>query len=443
MPTNYDKDKTRAPSSPGTACSRRTDRGTPIFKTGLTRLYNRHARRRARASVATISPRRYENDYGIEPNNSLRQVSVHANVDVAVNANDRFLRRASTSSNLSEHLGADIGLSAMFGADFGHPLLWTAPAGRGILSRTFRPKCRSSCMTTLMASIASRRAERSTIASRVGSRSARSSGSTTPVRTRERIEHFAPPELAALLSAAHAGGSIGQTLRHNSIITADYSGTAKFNLTPSLGSSSSVGGQFYNTELNTSVLGGDRIPGAGRRDGDRDRRRTAVRTTQTINTTIGAYGQQQFGWHDRFFLSAGLRVDNNSAFGDKLQWVTYPKVSASWVVERRAVLALERQDQHAAASRRVRRVGPSARAFSALRTFTHDAGPGRRDHRHAGHRRQRGASPGAWQRDGARLRGRSVQASHARASPTSTSARSTRSSARPSRRRPDSPAPSS
>jgi len=41
--------------------------------------------------------------------------------------------------------------------------------------------------------------------------------------------------------------------------------------------------------------------------------------TQSISTTIGAYGEQQFGWHDRFFVSAGLRVDNNSAFGDKLR----------------------------------------------------------------------------------------------------------------------------
>ena len=50
--------------------------------------------------------------------------------------------------------------------------------------------------------------------------------------------------------------------------------------------------------------------------------------TQTINTTIGAYGEQQFAWHDRLFVTAGLRVDNNSAFGEKFKWVTYPKVSA-------------------------------------------------------------------------------------------------------------------
>jgi len=31
-------------------------------------------------------------------------------------------------------------------------------------------------------------------------------------------------------------------------------------------------------------------------------------------------------------VSGGLRVDNNSAFGDQFKWSAYPKVSASWVV---------------------------------------------------------------------------------------------------------------
>ena len=48
------------------------------------------------------------------------------------------------------------------------------------------------------------------------------------------IEHFAPPDLAPFLRPRSAGGSIGQTLRHNSIITADYSGTAKVNITSAL-----------------------------------------------------------------------------------------------------------------------------------------------------------------------------------------------------------------
>ena len=34
-----------------------------------------------------------------------------------------------------------------------------------------------------------------------------------------------------------------------------------------------------------------------------------------VNTTMGVYGQQQFGWNDRLFLTAGVNWDASSAFG--------------------------------------------------------------------------------------------------------------------------------
>ena len=96
---------------------------------------------------------------------------------------------------------------------------------------------------------------------------------------------------------------------------------------------------------------------------------------QTLNTTIGAYGQQQFGWHDRFYLTGALRVDNNSAFGDKLKWVTYPKVSASWVVSEEPFW----RTNSVVTSMRLRAAyGQSGRqpaTFSALRTYSPTQGP--------------------------------------------------------------------
>ena len=76
------------------------------------------------------------------------------------------------------------------------------------------------------------------------------------------IERFAPPQLAPLLSAAAAGGRIGQTLRHNTIITRGLQRHGEGR--PRLAiSSTSVGGQFYNTELNPSFLGGSGFPAPG------------------------------------------------------------------------------------------------------------------------------------------------------------------------------------
>ena len=49
-------------------------------------------------------------------------------------------------------------------------------------------------------------------------------------------------------------------------------------------------------------------------------------------TNAGFFGQEQVGLKDRLFLTAGLRVDGNSAFGSQLGLQTYPKVSLSYVL---------------------------------------------------------------------------------------------------------------
>jgi len=48
--------------------------------------------------------------------------------------------------------------------------------------------------------------------------------------------------------------------------------------------------------------------------------------------TIGYYGQQQFGWRDKLFLTGALRADDNSAFGQNFKLAYYPSVSGSWVI---------------------------------------------------------------------------------------------------------------
>jgi TonB-dependent starch-binding outer membrane protein SusC len=46
----------------------------------------------------------------------------------------------------------------------------------------------------------------------------------------------------------------------------------------------------------------------------------------------GFFVQQQFGLDERLFLTGGLRVDGNSAFGEDFGLTTYPKVGFSWVI---------------------------------------------------------------------------------------------------------------
>jgi len=57
----------------------------------------------------------------------------------------------------------------------------------------------------------------------------------------------------------------------------------------------------------------------------------SVATSTTLTKTLGAFIEEQVGFHDRLFVTGALRSDQNSAFGTKFQSVLYPKLSASWI----------------------------------------------------------------------------------------------------------------
>src|SRR5690606_29959073 len=50
------------------------------------------------------------------------------------------------------------------------------------------------------------------------------------------------------------------------------------------------------------------------------------------NITAGVYFQQQVGWRNRVFLTAAVRADANSAFGESFKAAYYPKLSGTWVM---------------------------------------------------------------------------------------------------------------
>jgi outer membrane receptor protein involved in Fe transport len=314
----------------------------------------------------------YENDIGVEPNNSLRQFTFHANLSVAPSDKVDF----STSlnfANLSAHLGADVGVSALLGAQIGHPLLFAGARG-------FYPNFPPEVPQTLYdnAQGVNRFTGSATLNHRPTSWLSQRLvvGIDQTSDDSRAIEHFAPPELAVFIGSVAAGGSIGQTIRRNIIVSSDYSASGKFDLTQSLRSTTSLGGQLFRTELNTSFLGGNGFPGAGVETVSAVSTPAQSTQTQILNTTIGAFGQQQFGWNDRLFLTGALRVDNNSAFGEQFKWVTYPKLSLAWVVNEepfwRTFGVLNSLKLRAA-------YGESGRqpaVFSALRTYSPAQGPG-------------------------------------------------------------------
>ena len=48
--------------------------------------------------------------------------------------------------------------------------------------------------------------------------------------------------------------------------------------------------------------------------------------------TLGGFAQQKLAWRDKVFLSAAVRGDDDSNFGNNFKLVTYPSASLSWVI---------------------------------------------------------------------------------------------------------------
>jgi len=369
MPTNFAKDSTGAIVT-WNAVEQEEARGSPLFETGqMSQLTGSFSG--GRDDIRYYLSGLYEKDQGIEPNNSLHQFSLHANLDIA--PSDKLNIGSSLNFvDLRNHLGVDGGASVMFASVFGHQVVFPRARGFGL---NFLPEVTQHLWDN------TQDVSRFTASGRI-------EHNPIPAFTQRLIvgidhtgddsrslERFAPPDLAVLLPPATAAGRIRQTLRQGAVITADYVGTARFNLMSSLSSSSSVGGQLFRTESNTSVLGGTGFPGAGIETVSGVAVPDPPSQSQVLNTTIGAYAEQKFGWNDRLYLTGALRVDNNSAFGEDFKWVTYPKVDASWVVSDEPFWSW----RGVVRSLRVRAAyGESGRqpnVFSALRTFTPVPGP--------------------------------------------------------------------
>lgn len=113
--------------------------------------------------------------------------------------------------------------------------------------------------------------------------------------------------------------------------TYDYAGTMTFDPTSTINSKTSGGVQYY-TNYNTYVWAeGDHFPAPGLSTISAAGTKPPPGSNNTQNNTLGFYGQQEFNWRQQLYLTGAVRVDNNSAFGNDIKWVTYPKASVSWV----------------------------------------------------------------------------------------------------------------
>jgi TonB-linked SusC/RagA family outer membrane protein len=114
-------------------------------------------------------------------------------------------------------------------------------------------------------------------------------------------------------------------------LTGNANLTGTFALTPDVQSTTSAGVQYTSDETRSTEAFGEGLL-AGTRSLQGTSSLFAVDEDNVENVTVGIYGQQQFAWRDRVFLTAAVRADDNSAFGQDFGLVYYPAFSASWVI---------------------------------------------------------------------------------------------------------------
>ncbi|HEY7235688.1 MAG TPA: TonB-dependent receptor [Gemmatimonadaceae bacterium] len=128
-------------------------------------------------------------------------------------------------------------------------------------------------------------------------------------------------------------GSINSQGWNHTKLSLDYAGSFVHSVrTPRLMSTFSWGGQIFDDRERYTGITGTGF--AGPAD---PTLASAASVSLGVDTrprvvNAGYFLQEMLGWKDRLFVTGGLRVDGNSAFGKNFGLETYPKISASYVL---------------------------------------------------------------------------------------------------------------
>ncbi|RMF65390.1 MAG: TonB-dependent receptor, partial [Calditrichaeota bacterium] len=111
--------------------------------------------------------------------------------------------------------------------------------------------------------------------------------------------------------------------------TIDGAATVKYPNKGILTSTLTVGGQGFRQEDNTNRVQARRFGLPGTDDFDNAANLTPLESNQEVFSG-GFFFNEQVGFRDRVFLTAGVRFDGNTAFGDQVNLKTYPKVGIAY-----------------------------------------------------------------------------------------------------------------
>jgi TonB-dependent starch-binding outer membrane protein SusC len=119
--------------------------------------------------------------------------------------------------------------------------------------------------------------------------------------------------------------------RENRNVNVNYAATLRHQLTDGIRSTTSAGMDYFHRTTGSSSAIGNDFPFYGLETVS-----ASLRTTggewRTEEKMAGFFGEQQLAFGDILFITAGVRADGHSAFGEDVDFQYYPKLSASYVL---------------------------------------------------------------------------------------------------------------
>jgi TonB-linked SusC/RagA family outer membrane protein len=131
-------------------------------------------------------------------------------------------------------------------------------------------------------------------------------------------------------------GNLSQTNWNRKFLSLDLASSYRKEFGSTWVSTSSLGGQVFQDQLFQTNIGSTDFSGPGDPVITSGAVRTIGTDTRRRVVNAGLFAQEQIGWRDRAFLTLGLRVDGNSAFGEDFGLQPYPKVGVSYVLSEHA-----------------------------------------------------------------------------------------------------------
>jgi TonB-linked SusC/RagA family outer membrane protein len=299
----------------------------PIFETGHLQGYSVNLRG-GTEQVRYYLSGSLDDDDGIEPDNTLRQVGARANLTVA--PSDQFDVTGSFGVTTGRvGLACEAGCGGRMWATLYAVPSWRDTEFRGF--RSYPPEVITEAwdfwqdIYRSQLSIQFNHRPTTWLSHRL------TVGQDRVEEDNEELAERMGDEFAPFFGASTRRGWKWRQDRNVATTTVDYSATASFGITRGINSSTTVGAQYFHKDTELTAAWGREFPAAGLRVIDA-MAQTFGGDWLVENKTFGLFVQEQIALNDRLFLTGAVRGDDNSAFGVDYDFVLYPKASLSWVV---------------------------------------------------------------------------------------------------------------